>query len=72
MTMASDTIAPLREFVINMTNLVSHESEESQLIQQGTEYLKTLIRTDTWLPEFCTIPHPEFYQQYLLLSLIHI
>lgn len=61
-----DDIAPLREFVIGMTNLVSHESEESKLIEKGSEMLKTLIQTDAWLPEFCTIPHPEFYQQYLL------
>ncbi len=61
-----DDIAPLREFVIGMTNLVSHESEESKLIEKSSEMLKTLIQTDSWLPEFCTIPHPEFYQQYLL------
>ena len=66
MTNTLDTIAPLREFVVSMTHLVSHELEESQLIHRGSEYLKTLIQTDTWLPEFCAIPHPEFYQQYLL------
>lgn len=62
----SDSIAPLREFVIGMTNLVSHEPEESRLIDKGYRMLKTLIETDSWLPEFCTVPHPEFYQQYLL------
>ena len=61
-----DTIAHLREFVVDMTNLVSRESEEPILISKGSELLKTLIQTDSWLPEFCTIPHPEFYQQYLL------
>ena len=61
-----DTIAPLREFVVSMTNLVSHEHEEQKLINQGSELLKTLIQTDAWLPEFCTVPHPDFYQQYLL------
>jgi len=61
-----DTIAPLREFVINMTNLVSHKLEEQKLINKSSELLKTLIQTDSWLPEFCTVPHPEFYQQYLL------
>ena len=49
-----------------MTNLVSHEHEEQKLINQGSELLKTLIQTDAWLPEFCTVPHPDFYQQYLL------
>lgn len=66
MTSTSYAIAPLREFVISMTNLVSQESEEPKLISKGSEYLKTLIQTDSWLPEFCTVPHPEFYQQYLL------
>lgn len=61
-----DTIAPLREFVINMTNLVSHKLEEQKLINKSSELLKTLIQTDSWLPEFCTVPHPEFYQQFLL------
>ena len=61
-----DTIAPLRDFVIGMTNLVSYESVEPNLITKGSELLKTLIQTDSWLPEFCTIPHPEFYQQFLL------
>ena len=61
-----DTIAPLREFVIGMTNLVSQETAEPNLITKGSELLKTLIQTDSWLPEFCTVPHPEFYQQFLL------
>jgi len=63
---SSDTIAPLREFVIGMTNLVSHESAEQNLISKGSALLKTLIQSDAWLPEFCTVPHPEFYQQFLL------
>lgn len=66
MNTALDTIAPLREFVINMTHLVANESKESTLISQGSHHLKSLIQTDSWLPEFCTIPHPDFYQQYLL------
>jgi predicted metal-dependent enzyme (double-stranded beta helix superfamily) len=61
-----DTIAPLREFVIEMTNLVSHESAENNLITKGSSLLKTLIQSDSWLPEFCTVPHPDFYQQFLL------
>ncbi|MBU3608679.1 cysteine dioxygenase [Polynucleobacter nymphae] len=63
---SSDTIAPLREFVIGMTNLVSQESVEQNLISKGSTLLKTLIQSDAWLPEFCTVPHSEFYQQFLL------
>ncbi len=66
MSNALDTIAPLREFVIGMTKLVSQESEEANLIAKGTPLLEELISSDTWLPEFCASPHPEFYQQYLL------
>lgn len=66
MSNALDTIAPLREFVIGMTKLVAEESEEAKLIAKGTSLLKKLISSDTWLPEFCASPHPEFYQQYLL------
>ncbi|QWD98042.1 cysteine dioxygenase [Polynucleobacter sp. MG-5-Ahmo-C2] len=62
----TDTIAPLRDFVIGMTHLVSQESTESNLISKGSDLLETLIQTDSWLPEFCTVPHPEFYQQFLL------
>jgi predicted metal-dependent enzyme (double-stranded beta helix superfamily) len=61
-----DSIAPLRDFVVGMTNLVSHESAEPNLITKGSGLLKTLIQTDSWLPEFCAVPHPEFYQQFLL------
>jgi predicted metal-dependent enzyme (double-stranded beta helix superfamily) len=61
-----DTIAPLREFVIGMTKLVSQETIEDNLISKSSELLKVLIQSDDWLPEFCTVPHPEFYQQYLL------
>jgi len=61
-----DSIAPLREFVIGMTNLVSHESVEQELITKGSELLKTLIQSDSWLPQFCAVPHSEFYQQFLL------
>jgi len=66
MSNQTDTIAPLRDFVVGMTNLVSHESAEPNLITKGSGLLKTLIQTDSWLPEFCTVPHPEFYQQFLL------
>jgi len=66
MTKQVDSIAPLREFVIGMTNLVSGESAEQDLITKGSVLLKTLIQSDSWLPEFCTVPHPEFYQQFLL------
>lgn len=64
--LAPDQINPLREFIIQMTKLVEKESSEIILVNESKKYLQTLISTDAWLPEFCTIPHPDFYQQYLL------
>jgi predicted metal-dependent enzyme (double-stranded beta helix superfamily) len=49
-----------------MTELVSTTSNEQELLSNGSNLLSKLISTDSWLPEFCTIPHPKFYQQYLL------
>lgn len=59
-------INPLREFIIQMTHLVSKESNELKLLEESKKHLKTLLSSDTWLPESCAIPHPEHYQQYLL------
>ena len=59
-------ISPLRQFIIQMTKLVDRENEEKKLIEESQKYLKELISIDTWLPEFCTVPHPDYYQQYLL------
>lgn len=61
-----EQIGPLRDFIVAMTKLVEKESDESTLISRAKGYLKTLISTDTWLPEFCTAAHPDYYQQYLL------
>jgi len=66
MTTKTDQIAPLRNFVIAMTELVSQSKDEVTLVNASSKLLSKLITTDTWLPEFCTIPHPDFYQQYLL------
>lgn len=63
-----DTNTPLREFVISMTKLVEKTNDEPTLLKVGAEHLKKLISNDEWLPEFCTVPHPEFYQQFLLHS----
>ena len=61
-----DSIAPLREFVVAMTRLVDTPHDEATIIRETSTLLKKLISTDDWLPEFCTRPHPKYYQQYLL------
>ena len=65
-TLATEPISPLRDFIVAMTKLVERELDENKLIIESKKYLTTLISTDTWLPEFCTVPHPDYYQQYLL------
>ena len=55
-------------FIEQMNSLVDRTVEEDVLLEQGGEYLAELIAEDNWLPESCTVPHPEFYQQFLLYS----
>ena len=64
----ADSIAPLRHFVTQMTHLIGQSREESFVRPKAKVLLKELIASDGWLPEFCTVPHPQFYQQYLLYA----
>ena len=63
---STESIAPLREFVVAMTRLVERTDHEPTLLAEGRELLAKLIARDDWLPEFCTQPDPQFYRQYLL------
>ena len=36
------------------------------MLDAGSKLLGDLIKHDDWLPDECTQPHPQFYQQYLL------
>ena len=58
----------LLTFVHDLGLLVQRESGEPELLKQGTGLLATLIEHDDWLPEPFTVPHPEFYRQYLLYA----
>jgi len=62
----SDPIAPLREFVIEMTRLVDRTADESALVAQGRQLLARLVARDDWLPDAFAQPDPQFYRQYLL------
>jgi len=64
----TDSIAPLRHFVTQMTHLMGQSLEESFVRPKAKALLKELIALDDWLPEFCTVPHPQYYQQYLLYA----
>lgn len=62
----SDRIAPLRHFVAQLTHLVDQNQAEDFVRPKAKILLQNLIKSDDWLPDFCAIPHPQYYQQYLL------
>ncbi len=61
-----DTIAPLRQFVLDATQIVSTHSQEAEIIAAMRAPLARLIERDDWLPDAFAKPHPQYYQQYLL------
>lgn len=46
--------------------LVARARDEAEILEAGAELLRGLISTDDWLPPECAVPHPQYYQQYLL------
>lgn len=62
----ADRIAPLRDFVVAMTNLVATTADEPPLLAQARQHLSALLATDTWLPDDCALAKPDTYAQYLL------
>lgn len=66
MSSETDSVAPLRDFVVGMTKLVAETADESVLIPAGKKLLQTLVGRDDWLPDAFAKPHPQYYQQYLL------
>jgi predicted metal-dependent enzyme (double-stranded beta helix superfamily) len=62
----TDSIAPLREFVLAMTALVGSTSDEARLLAEGRRHLAGLIARDDWLPEAFAVPRADRYAQYLL------
>jgi predicted metal-dependent enzyme (double-stranded beta helix superfamily) len=62
----SDPIAPLRDFVVEMTRLVGRAEDEPTLLREGRALLSGLIARDDWLPEACSKPRADRYAQYLL------
>ncbi len=62
----TDTIAPLREFVVAMTALVGTTNDEPALLADGRGHLARLIGIDTWLPAAYAAPRADRYAQYLL------
>ena len=62
----TDTIAPLRRFVVDMTELVSRSQDERTLLAEGRRHLKALLARDDWLPQAFSAARSDRYAQYLL------
>jgi predicted metal-dependent enzyme (double-stranded beta helix superfamily) len=63
-----DSIAPLREFVLAMTEMVDTTDDERRLLSEGRRHLARLISRDDWLPAAFAALRAERYTQYLLHS----
>jgi 3-mercaptopropionate dioxygenase len=57
---------PLRDFVQAVTQAVTQEAREAELLPTVRGHLATLVSRDDWLPDALAQPHPQFYRQYLL------
>jgi len=58
----------LLDFVRGVSQVIVQEQAESALVDQVKQMLTSLVAQDDWLPEPFTVPHPEFYRQYLLYA----
>lgn len=60
------SITRLREFVSDLTDIVSDDQPEAAVLEAMRAPMTRLLAEDNWLPDAFARPHPEFYQQYLL------
>ena len=58
----------LLTFVQGMSRLLQNNPIQEVILREGGQLLKTLVSTDDWLPEMFTVPHTQYYQQYLLYA----
>ncbi|HLX02161.1 MAG TPA: cysteine dioxygenase [Trinickia sp.] len=58
----------LRRFVGEIAALVDSRASETELLEQGANALRELIRVDDWLPDAYARPCVERYQQFLLYA----
>lgn len=54
----------LRGFIATATRMASADGLPQSAALEAA--FADLVRHDDWLPESCTAPHPQYYQQYLL------
>jgi 3-mercaptopropionate dioxygenase len=67
-TVASTPKNPLRDVVQSMARLLADHPSEDTVLAQGKELMRSLLGNSDWLPHELTLPHPEFYSQYLLYA----
>ena len=67
--MPNHALAPaLQRFVDDVTALVESGVGEAELHPKVGEAMRALVRQDNWLDASVSVPHPEYYQQYLLYA----
>ncbi|VTU33455.1 putative metal-dependent enzyme of the double-stranded beta helix superfamily protein [Variovorax sp. PBL-H6] len=59
-------IAKLRSFIEGMEAVLQTSRDAIETMNGVSTLLSKLIANDDWLPAPFAMPHPEFYQQYLL------
>jgi predicted metal-dependent enzyme (double-stranded beta helix superfamily) len=57
---------PLRDFVQAVTQAVTQEPREAELLANVRGHLASLVARDDRLPDELAQPHPQFSRQYLL------
>lgn len=58
---------PFQRFVDDFTRLVDQAAgDEPRIINEGRVLLARLVAQDDWLADEFALPHPQYYQQYLL------
>jgi len=63
---APKSIAPLRDFVGDIAQLLAATSDEPTILREGAVLLRRLVAQDNWLPDAYAEPDPARYRQYLL------
>jgi predicted metal-dependent enzyme (double-stranded beta helix superfamily) len=59
--------ARFRQFVADFTRLLETQgADEAAVFALGEPLLAALVAHDDWLPDECSKPHPQYYQQYLI------
>lgn len=64
--METPNLGRLSEFITGMTKLMNKHDDNQSPPEGAQSLLANLVAHDDWLPEFCAVPHPTFYQQFLL------